>query len=191
MKKVNLYDFDYTIYNGDSTLDFYKFCVWRNIKIIRFFPIQLFYYFLYKVKIINKKEWKSKFFIFLKEIKNIEDLVNLFWDINYKKIKLWYLKIKSSNDIIISASPSFLLKPISKNLGVKDLIATEVDKKTGILLSENCYGEEKIKRFMEKYPDYLVDKAYTDHISDKPMLELANKGYVVNRDKLTPYNFEY
>ena len=43
---------------------------------------------------------------------------------------------QKSTDIVVSASPEFLLKPVSKKYGFK-LIATKVDKHTGKLLSKN------------------------------------------------------
>lgn len=184
MKEINLFDFDYTIYDGDSTIDFYIFSLKKDIRLIRFFPIQLLYFILYSTRLVDKRNWKSKFFIFLKGIQNIEEFVEEFWNINQKKIKEWYLDQKSNKDIIISASPSFLLRPISERLKVLDLIATEVDKNTGELLSENCYGEEKVKRFNEIYHDYKVVEAYTDHVSDIPMLELATTKYIVKKDEV-------
>ena len=33
--EVNTYDFDKTIYNGDSTIDFYIFCLKKEITIIK------------------------------------------------------------------------------------------------------------------------------------------------------------
>ena len=35
---MNCYDFDKTIYNGDSTKDFYLFCLKRHKGIIKTFP---------------------------------------------------------------------------------------------------------------------------------------------------------
>ena len=63
----------------------------------------------------------------------------------YNKI-MFYLDKKNNTDIIISASPEFLLKPVSKKLKFK-LIATKVDKKRGLFLGKNCYGKEKVKRW--------------------------------------------
>ena len=70
--KVNIYDFDGTIYDGDSTLDFYMFCLKKNIKIFILLPKQLFYIFLYKINIKNKNQMKEVFFSFLNYIDNID-----------------------------------------------------------------------------------------------------------------------
>ena len=37
---MNVYDFDKTIYNGDSTLDFYIFSIKKNLLLLRYFPKQ-------------------------------------------------------------------------------------------------------------------------------------------------------
>ena len=37
--QVNLYDFDKTIYDGDSTIDFYLFCLKKKLSIIQYLPL--------------------------------------------------------------------------------------------------------------------------------------------------------
>ncbi|MEG0025700.1 MAG: GtrA family protein [Bacilli bacterium] len=186
--KANLYDFDGTIYDGDSSIDFYLFCLKKNILLIRFFPYQLLYCILYFCKIINKEKYKQAYFSFLKGIKDINLTVNNFWLQNEKKIKKWYMSKNHKKDIIISASPYFLLLPISKKLKVYDLIATEVDKNTGQFLSHNCRGKEKIKMLYKKHPSISIIEAYTDNISDGPIIEIANKGYFVKKNNIVDYN---
>ena len=95
MREFNIYDFDKTIYNGDSTLNFYFFCLRKKISLIFLFPIQFLYFLLYKLRIIKKDRFKEKFFIFLKYIKDIDYLVDLFWNENFKNIKGWFITDKS------------------------------------------------------------------------------------------------
>ena len=185
--KVNLYDFDGTIYDGDSTLDFYLFCLRKKLSLIRFFPVQLFYLILFKIKFVKKKVFKEKFFIFLTGIDNIEKIINEFWQINDKKIKKWYLCQKQKSDIIISASPSFLLEPIAKQLKIKKPIATNIDVKNGKFISENCFGYEKVKRLTSKYPNVIIENFYTDSLNDLPLINLAKHSFIVRKNKLTPY----
>lgn len=185
--EISLYDFDKTIYDGDSTVDFYLFCLKKKKTIVFLLPKQLLAAILYKLKVINKKEFKEKFFCFLNKFSNIDFMVDDFWNINDKKIKKWYLEKNHKNDIIISASPEFLLLPMAKKLNVMDLIATKVDKENGKFLSQNCYGSEKVKRLREKYQELNVTTCYTDSLSDKPILGLAKKGYIVKGDKIYEY----
>ena len=185
---LNIYDFDGTIYDGDSSADFFMFCLKRKISIIKYLFPFLAYAILYKSGIKNKTQMKEKFFKFVSSFQNIDDLVFEFWKINSSKIKKFYLNQDHENDVIISASPYFLLKPICDKLQVKDLIASDVNKETGKFNSCNCHGEEKIKRFKEKYKKANILNAYSDKLSDKPILEAAKCGYLVKKDKIKKYN---
>ncbi len=184
---ANIYDFDGTIYNGDSSVDFFIFCFKHKISMCRCFPNIIWNYILYIFRIKSKNELKEVFFSFLKYFNNTEELVELFWNKNYHKIKKWYLKQNNESDIIISASPEFLLKNICERLKVKVLIATKVDIKTGKFITENCYGEEKVKRLLSEYPNITVNEVYTDSNSDLPLISLSKVGYMVNKDKITKY----
>ncbi len=185
--KVIAYDFDGTIYDGDSSIDFYKFCLKKKKSICKYWPRQLWFFVLYILGIKTKTEMKEVFFCFLKDFKNQEQLIKEFWEIHYKKMKNWYLEKKHSDDIIISASPEFLLEIPCQKLKVKDCIASVVDQKTGKFLRENCHGEEKVKRLKEKYKNVIVAEMYTDSSVDLPMIELSNKGFKVKKDNIIPY----
>ena len=176
---MNVYDFDKTIYDGDSSIDLYLYCLKNNWKIIKFLPKQIICFIFYKLKIISKIKFKESFFSFLKDIDDIDLIVKEFWNKNQKKIFNWYLKNKKNNDIIISASPEFLLKEIVNRLNVSNLIATKVDKKSGRFLSENCYGEEKVKRYNQKFSTKQISNFYSDSLSDLPLAKIANKFFLV------------
>ena len=186
MNKINIYDFDGTIYSGDSTIDFYLFCLKNRVMIICYFPIQVWYLILYKLKIKSKKEFKEKFFVFLKDIKPLDKYVEKFWDKNYKKIKEYYIKSVHKNDVIISASPLFLIKVIGKKLKVLDVIATNVSS-NGKIIGNNCYGEEKVALFEKKYKNVCVENVYTDSLSDLPIMKLGKKAYIVRKNIITEY----
>lgn len=185
--KVKIYDFDGTIYDGDSSVDFYIFCLKKKVSMCKYFPKMIWYIILYVLSIKTKTEMKEVFFSFLKDFNNIEDLVEEFWVKNDKKLKNWYLEKKHNNDIIISASPKFLLNNICNKLKIKDLIASDVDIKTGKFNSENCYGDEKVKRLYNKYRDIEIEEMYTDSESDLPLLKLSKKGFIVNKNEIISY----
>lgn len=187
--KVKIYDFDGTIYDGDSSVDFYTFCLKKKISMCKHFPKMIWYLILYTLSIKTKTEMKEVFFSFLKDFNNMEDLIEEFWNKNNVKIKKWYLEKKHNNDIIISASPEFLLKYICNKLKVKNLIASDVDIKTGKFNLKNCYGDEKVKRLFDKYKDIEIEEMYTDSESDLPLLKLSKKGYIVNKERII--NYEY
>ena len=186
--KINLYDFDKTIYDGDSSIDFYLFCLKRHLKIIRILPCQIWFAIKYKIGKCTKEEFKSVYFSFMKYITNPEVEVNLFWKNNIKKIKSSFLKETVESKVVISASPEFLLKPICEKININYLIASRVDIKTGVLLGKNCYGKEKVKRLNEMFDSYEVVNAYTDSLSDLPMLKIAKNKFLVKKGKIENYN---
>ena len=183
--KINLFDFDGTIYDGDSTVDFIKFIIKRNPLAIIWFPFMGFYGLLYVLRFINKTIMKQGFYKIFMFVKIDKKFLDDFWDIHEKKIKKFYIDRNHKNDIIISASPEFLLRPICNKLGVMDLIGSVVNQNIGTYTGINCHDVEKVRRLDEKYSDYKVIESYSDSIkSDRPILELAKKAYLVKKDKL-------
>lgn len=184
------YDFDGTIYDGDSSVDFYIYCLIRRPYIFILWPIQVVYAFLYVIGLIDKTKMKESFFSYLKIINKKELLLENFWKKNMKKIKKWYIKKNHKQDIIISASPEFLLEIPCKKFKVKDLIASEVDINTGKFLSKNCHGTRKVYRIKKKYPNAKVKEMYTDSKVDKPMIDYAEKGFLVKKNDIFDF-YEY
>lgn len=179
---MNVYDFDQTIYNGDSTIKFYYFCIKKRPIILFCIPRQIFAATMYLLNIYSKKKFKEKFYCFFKYIPNIDKFVDEFWKREYKNINNWYLKQKENSDVIISASPSFLLKKATNMLDISTLIASEVNKHTGKYIGNNCYGEEKAKRFLEHYPNSKIENFYSDSFSDQPMADLSENAYIVCKE---------
>lgn len=185
---INVYDFDKTIYDGDSTLDFYIYSIKKYPLLLRYFPKQIWGMIMYKCGVYKKKKFKEFFFSFLNGLDKPEDIIKEFWSKNKVKIKKWYLDQQHKDDLIISASPTFLLEGICKELGINHLLATDVHIKTGIFETENCYGEEKVNRMKKHYPDLLIDKFYSDSLTDKPLADLARESYIVKGNEILPWN---
>ncbi len=180
---MNVYDFDKTIYDGDSSMDFYRFCLRSDLRLMRFWPKQLWGLIGYQASGRVSMRYKSFFLAYLRGVRDLPDVVARFWDAHRHKLKGWYLAQKRADDVIISASPVFLLRPICAELGVS-LIATEVDEKSGALRGRNCRGAEKPLLFREKYPDAVVDEFYSDSNSDVSMARLAARAYFVCGDRV-------
>lgn len=178
---INGYDFDGTIYDGDSSVDFYLFCLRKNKKILLQLPVQIWGAILYILGIIEKTEFKEHIFSFLKRIDNVDLYIKEFWDKKYKNIKSWYFDQKEKSDVIISASPEFLLKPLEKKLKVT-IMASKVDKKTGKFLEKNCHDVEKVRRFNEEIKDKKLKSFYSDSMADKPIMNIAEEAYYVKKD---------
>ena len=183
MKELMVFDFDKTIYNGDSTVNFYLYCLKKNVTLLRYLPIQLYGAVLYYCQIKSKEYFKEKYFAFLKGIEKVEEEVKKFWEKEKKKIKRELLENKE-NVVIISASPEFLLEPICKELKVEKLIATKVDKKTGKFMSKNCHDKEKVERLNKEYDDYKIKEFYSDSKSDQYLAQISEKSFLVKKNKI-------
>ena len=59
---MNVYDFDKTIYEGDSTLDFYRFCLGKQPTLLLCLPSQIAGYLWYIVGRFDKDQFKESFF---------------------------------------------------------------------------------------------------------------------------------
>lgn len=188
---MNIYDFDNTIYKGDSTADFYIYSLIKHPKIVCTFPrlIKAFAKF-YILKKGTKTEFKEKMYSFLQYCNTKKDVED-FWKSHIKNIKGWYIEQQKNDDIIISASPQFLLETPCKILGINTLIASNVHPTTGKYSGENCHGEEKVNRLYNKYPKtIIVDEFYSDSYSDTPLAKLAKNSFMVKGDKITNWVFK-
>ena len=184
VNRVNVYDFDGTIYNGDSSVDIYFFLLKRYPKLIAFFPKQMLGIVKYKLHLSSKEEMKEMYFSFLKGVRTDKTFVDDFWKQNQNKIKEWYLKQKRKDDVIISASPEFLLKPICDILGIDNLIAPKVELSSGKFLSKNCQGAEKVVRFEEIFSEAEIEAFYSDSKSDTYMAKLATKAFLIKNNRI-------
>ncbi len=181
---MNVYDFDKTIYAKDSSIEFLFFALKHNPAAVSLpFGKFIIIFILYKLKLVSKIKAKEAMFGFLPNIPNVSQLVTNFWQ--GKTLEDWYIKQHQKDDVIISASPRFLITPILQENHIKNIIASEVDHKTGKFFSKNCYGEEKVVRFRQEYPSIKVQAAYSDSLSDMPMFEMAKNKYLIYRKKHT------
>ena len=186
---MNVYDFDGTIYEGDSSIDFYKFVLRKKPEIIRCSFRLIKGGLQYILKKADMTAFKECFFSFMKQIDG-EKYVDLFWKEHTDKIGCWYRAQHEETDVIISASPAFLLKPICKALDIKYLIASDVDINTGEFRSANCKGEEKVRRFKKIFADKCIDNFYSDSESDLPLALEAEKAYYVHNGEIKEWEFE-
>jgi len=182
---MNVYDFDKTIYPADSAAHFWLFCVRRH-------PAAFTSLFraagpglrLFRGE-VPRGELKQSMFSCLRNIDDPLREAEEFWDGHIHRIYPWYLAQKRGDDLVISASPSFLIAAACRRLGIR-CIATEMDPATGKLLSPNCYGEEKPRRYRAVFGDTPVEAFYSDSFSDGPMMKLAERAYLIKKGTVLP-----
>ena len=185
---MNIYDFDDTIFAGDSSVRFIKYSLKKHpFKVLWGIIKGLKECFKYLFKKSDIGLIKSEIFSFVKKIDNLDEYMEDYVIKHQKYIKKFYLEQKKDNDVVISASFLFIVKPFCDKLGIKTIIATLYDTKTGKIVGKNCKGQEKIVRFKEIFKKYDVNEAYSDSLSDIPMFEIAKKPYLVKDEELIPY----
>lgn len=186
---MNIYDFDNTIFKGDSSIKFIKYSLVRHPFIVLWSLLKASFEFIkYKFKKSSFDIVKSKMYSFVKYIKNFDDYINCFVDKNMKNIKDFYLKNQKEDDVIISASFSFIVNPFCERLKIKYVIASEYNIEECMMIGHNCKGEEKVRRLLLYFNNPIVNEAYSDSYSDIPMLKLAKKAYLVKNEKLIEMN---
>lgn len=188
---MNIYDFDDTIYNGDTNRDIlmygfkkHPFLVLKALKKAKKLQSD------YKRGVIEFERVKEAMLSFIFQIKNYPKFINDFVDSHMKNIKPWYLNRRTQNDIIISASYELWIMQFCKRLGIRYVIATKTDS-DGRIIGKNCKGAEKLKRLASVIPNAVIVSAYSDSSCDIPILEAARTAYVVEGDKLITYSKGY
>ncbi len=187
---MNVYDFDNTILRGDSTARFFLWCLAHRKRMWRDVPAQAVNGLLFVLKLRKKQAFKQRMLHFLTLIGDVDAAVDAFWQANFARVKAWYPPRHRDDDVVISASPEFLIRPACLKLGVSCVIGSPVDKRTGLFLGPNCHGREKVSRFRARFPGGRIDEFFSDSRSDAPLAELAEKAWLVKGEKLTEWSVE-
>lgn len=187
---MNVYDFDDTIYSGDSTADFFRYCLRHYPKMAATLPNTGFQFLRYFAGRQSKTRCKQQMYRFLRYLGRTPEVVDAFWEIHIKNIKPWYLEtLHRPDDVVISASPEFLVAPACRKIGITTVMASRVDPYTGRYQGKNCWGDEKVRRFYEEFGDGTpIDSFYSDSLSDAPLAGLAAEAWIVRGDQLIPWS---
>ena len=111
-KKMNVYDFDNTIYDGESFIDLFIFLFKKDPSLVKYIPDIINGLYKYTKGTINAEEALEQYSDVVTDYYNsIEDfdaLVTEFWDTNIHKIKPFYFRQRQDDDIIclLYTSPS-------------------------------------------------------------------------------------
>lgn len=184
---MNCYDFDKTIYKKDSSIKLYLFYISKYpLKIFGIFRL-MFLFFLNVIGILSTMKFKEKFFAFLTNIKDVDTFVDEFWQKEKKNINSYFYDVIKDNDVVISASPQFLIEPILKSINPQIVvIGTNMDKRTGKIEGENMKGKHKAEVLNGLgYTEF--DSVYTDSLSDFPILDMAKNKFIVCGEKVYPF----
>lgn len=185
---MNVYDFDNTIYDGESGADLFMYFFRKTPQMVRGLPwaIKLFKdYKITKLPLSDILEIHSaKVEAFGdKYVGDLDELAVDFWDKHSYKIKSFYINQHRDDDVIITACLDFLMDEVGKRLGITNIIASEVNKKTKRLI-RFCFKENKVKMFNERYPGQRIENLYTDSYNDRLLMDISDNVYLVKGNKI-------
>ncbi len=189
--KIYAFDFDGTLTRRDTLIEFIRFAKGDKAFVLcflRYLPL------LVLMKIGLYPNWKAKQKVFSHCFKGmtVDDFNASCARFAERKAgllrpkgmeKLREVTAEGSTAVIISASVNNWVEPFFAGLHGIYVIGTMVEEHDGVLtgrfLTKNCYGEEKVTRLLQLYPErteYWLT-AYGDSRGDAELLNFANEGY--------------
>ncbi len=183
-----VFDFDNTITTKDTLFHFIRF-YHGELKFLWGIFVLSPMLFLFVCKLISNEKAKQRMFSFyfkgeksevfrekcIAYSKEIDKILN-----SQAIERIEWHNGQGHEVIIVSASIEDWIKPWAEQHNITLVIGTKLESKnsvlTGSFASPNCYGAEKVKRFLEFYPDrddYELF-AYGDSRGDAEMLELSD-----------------
>ncbi len=133
-------------------------------------------------------------FLAFRSVESIHQDATAFWQKEYPKhFNPRILDLLSHSDtqcVVITASPTIYFKPLLPLLPIITFLGTELKTNHGLYVidGKNCKGPEKVVAFRKHFPQQVtIAQAYSDSLSDIPLLEMAQQGFLVKGDTVTPY----
>ena len=180
---VIAFDFDKTLTYKDTLFGFYAEAS-KSLPVFKMkYPFFLFAAAAYKLGLIsNLTLKKTGVWFYLRGLSR--DEMKEIGEAYAGKIELndvyrnELLKYPSEQIIIISASFEDYLKPLFPNHRVVGSRLSYSDENRVNGISVNMYGEEK-KEWLQNQGIKEIDSIYTDSYSDKPLMDMAERTYLV------------
>lgn len=202
MKRLAIFDVDYTITKKETQIELFKYVIKEDKKNLIYIPRVIFSGLMYLIKVYDEKKVKESFLKFIdgKAEKELKQLVERFYKNRLSKIlyedsinMIKKLKKEGYDIYLISASPEFYLYELYAIKEIDRIIGSKFSLKNGKfnrkMEGENCKGEEKVRRLKEVISeenievDYKNSYMFSDSLSDKPLLDLVGKPYLINYNK--------
>ena len=132
---MNVYDFDNTIYDGESCLDLFRFYIKKRPELLKFLPRVLLAFTKYKMGRVTVEgalsDYGKEVESFFASIPDIHADAEEFWDSHMCNIKSFYTDVRREDDLIITASPEATVEVVCERLGIKNMIGSVIDPETG------------------------------------------------------------
>ena len=182
-----VFDFDKTLTYKDTLFGFYKEADGKNILFSFKRILLIFFAILLKVRLINNDQLKKigiSLFLRGKSKNEIHHIANQY----VQKIELnkiyenIFLKVPKKERLIVTASFEeylSLLFPTENIIGSK----LSYDESKILGLGRNMYNEQK-KNELLRLGISSIDFLYTDSDTDKPLMDLAKRVFIVQGDQI-------
>lgn len=139
---MNVYDFDKTIFKIDSTAGLVKYLFVHEPRSLLSIPRTVVFGIGYGLHIVKKLTFKTNLYHMFTFVKDMDAVVDAYVEDSMQYVQKWYLEQQKADDVIISASPEFLIKRFAKKLGVQYVMASKVDLYSGLKLSWKRKGDK-------------------------------------------------
>ena len=182
---MKVFDFDNTLYDGESLVDFFEFLCDKKEELKKYKRLVKFTLKLYEMNLLPMSFLRKQFEKHKKDINystdNIDKYINEFWDSHKQKLNYDLINKINKEDLIITATIDVLLKPIRKELKTENIISSIANIETKNI-DFICYKENKVLKYKELYKDQLIDELYTDSYADKPLMEISKKVILIDKN---------
>lgn len=189
--KVYAFDFDGTLTRRDTLIEFIRFAKGDKaflLCFLRYSPL------LVPMKLGLYPNWKAKQRVFSHCFRGMavdtfnslcsrfaSDKARLMRPKGMKKLR--EVLAEGGKVVVVSASVNNWVEPFFAGIGGVYVVGTMVEEREGVLtgrfLTKNCYGEEKVTRLLQLFPErtqYWLT-AYGDSRGDFELLDFANESY--------------
>lgn len=182
--KVDIFDFDGTIIRKNSFPLWILFIMKKSIttfspKVFILFSANLI---LRKLNIITHEKLKHRLLLVdYPDSYNLEFMLSLRSSINKKVLKAIHT---ASNPLLSSAAPLKYIKYVNIAFGVKfeSIIGSKIDDNGNLF---NNISNKKVISLKKTHPHSSVDKIFTDHHDDLPLIKIADQRFIVSPSKET------
>ena len=169
MKKLAIFDVDYTITKKETLMELFKYSIHEDKRNLRYLPRAIYSGIMYGIGVFDERRVKECFLKFIEgyDKEKLGQLVNRFYknrlstilyDDSIKMMKK--LKNEGYDIYLISASPEFYLFELYALDEVDRIIGTKFEFKDGKFNRKmdgaNCKGEEKVKRLKQVLKDEKI-----------------------------------
>lgn len=187
---MNVYDFDKTIFWGDTEDRFFAFIFEKRKDLWLYKWNHRFWEEFYKMGLFHDKTFiRQAQYTVLRKIDDVDAMLEEYWEENACHMMAWYEKVKRPDDVIATGTPAFVMLPVLRRLGLTGLVATDMDKRTGKINGRFATYHHKVDAFKKQYSLDEIDEFYSDAWSDHYLAEYAKKAYVVHdNEQITEWN---